>query len=342
MKFSGLEIETRHSQPARNSYALFLCLVAFMVIFFGASLCVAQTDPVRLIPADVPVIAGLHRMPADQLSNTLWLATRNNLDDLNRLVALTTSDLDRRFEYVVVADWPSSTDNLGSHLIVAQGRFHMAAILSTMAHAKTLTYNGVTVLTEAAPAGTQQTARWLAIPGKDIAIFGTPSGVQVAIDRLRSGAAADPGVLERLKNAHDRDQAWSSVRLGAGMLQPTAHMQATTDNLSPCLGRMREVDLGIQLGRNVTIDLHTEPRDGAGGGAMECMRMAIFQNYTPAMRVSLGGEQQPSTRLSLTRAEYDRWLESFKHSGMNQMLEAFISGAEPFAGQRMEDRQTVR
>ena len=75
---------------------------------------------------------------------------------------------------------------------------------------------------------------------------------------------------------------------------------------------------------------------------MECMRMAIFQNYTPAMRVSLGGEQQPSTRLSLTRAEYDRWLESFKHSGMNQMLEAFISGAEPFAGQRMEDRQTVR
>ena len=66
MKLTDSRLITRHSQPARNSYALFLRLVACMAIFFGASLCMAQTDPVRLIPADVPVIAGLHRMPADQ------------------------------------------------------------------------------------------------------------------------------------------------------------------------------------------------------------------------------------------------------------------------------------
>src|SRR5262249_29041432 len=125
MNLIDFGIKTRHSQPARKLYALFLCLVASMIFFFSASLCFAQGDPIRLIPPDAPVIAGMHRMPRDQASNALWLATRNNLDDLNRLVALTRSDLDRRFDYVIAADWPSSTDSLGSHLLIAQGRFDM-------------------------------------------------------------------------------------------------------------------------------------------------------------------------------------------------------------------------
>ena len=105
---------------------------------------------------------------------------------------------------------------------------------------------------------------------------------------------------------------------------------------------MREVDLGIQAGKNVTIDLHTESRDGSGGAAMECMSAAIFKDYTPQMRISLGGEQQPSMRLALSRAEYDRWLGSFRKSSMNQVLEAFISGAEPAAERSAEDLQTLR
>ena len=108
MMMNELGMASLHSQPARKSYALVVCLVAFMAFFFTASLCFAQSDVVRLIPPDAPVIAGLHRMPQNQAGSALWLATRNNLDDLNRLVALTDSDLDRRFDYVVVADWPSS------------------------------------------------------------------------------------------------------------------------------------------------------------------------------------------------------------------------------------------
>jgi hypothetical protein len=330
-------MESLDSQRARKSYAPVICLVAMMAFFFSASLCLAQSDLVRLIPPDAPVIAGLHHMPQDQSSSALWLATRNNLDDINRLVALTDSDLDRRFDYVVVADWPSPTDNLGSHVLVAGGRFTMASILSTIAHPKKLTYNGVTVLAVAAT-GTEETARWLAIPENNIAIFGTPAGVQVAIDRYRSGAGSDPRVLERLRNAHDRNQAWSSVVLAPRTLE-TASLHATPDNLSPCLNRMREVDLGIQPGKNVTIDLHTESRDGSGGAAMECMSAAIFKSYTPEMRVSLGGERQPSMRLTLTRAEYDRWLDSFRKSKMSQTLEAFISGAEPATADNL---QTVR
>jgi hypothetical protein len=60
------------------------------------------------------------------------------------------------------------------------------------------------------------------------------------------------------------------------------------------------------------------------------------------MRVSLGGEGHPSTRLTLTRAEYDRWLDSFRKSRMNQTLEAFISGAEPVTEHNAEILQTIR
>jgi len=335
-------IESLHSQRARKSFALVACLVALMGLFFSASLCFAQVDPIRLIPPDAPVIAGLHRVSQDQARSALWLATRNNLDDLNRLVAMTGSDPDRRFDYVIVADWPSSTDTLGSHLLVAQGRFEMASILSTIAHPKKLTYNGVTVLTVAAPAASQQTVRWLAIPERDIAIFGTPAGVQAALDRYRSGAAPDPGVKERLRNAHDRNQAWSSVKLAPPSRAQPVNLRAGADNLSPCLNQLGEVDLGIQVGKTVSIDLHTESRAGSGGAAMECMSAAIFKDYTPQMRISLGGDRQPSMRLALSRAEYDRCLESFRKSEMNHTLEAFISGAELPAARSGEDLQTIR
>lgn len=328
------------SQPIRKFHALHICLLAFMAFFFNASLSLAQSNLARLIPPDARVIAGLHQMPEDQRSDALWLATRNNLDDLNRMLALTNSDPDRRVEYVIVADWPSNTDDLGSHLLIAQGRFSLPNILSTIAHPQKMTYNGITILAVKSPAGSQHTARWLAIPHNDVAIFGTPSGVQVALDRFRSRAAADPRILARLMNAHDNDAAWSSIMLPQGTLRQSVNFPATTDNLLPCLSRMREVDLGIQIGKTVSIDLHTEPRDDSAGGAMECMSAAIFKNYTPAMRVSLGGQRQPSMRLALTRAEYDRWLQSFRHSSASQTLQALISGPEQ-AAERADDRQPV-
>lgn len=339
MTANQFEIESPGLQRACMSHALVVCLVTMMVLFFSASLCFAQDDLVRLIPPDAPVIAGLHRMPQELSNSALWLATRNNLDDVNRLVALTESDLDRRFDYVVVADWPSSTDSLGSHLLVARGRFKMAPILSAIAHPKTLAYNGITVLALPSTDGTQQAARWLAIPEKNIAIFGTPSGVQVAIDRFRNAAVVDVRLIKRLRNAHDRDQAWSSIVLAPRTLEGTAGLRPTPDDLSPCLTRMREVDLGIQVGKKIDIDLHTESRDGSGGDTMECMSAALFKSYAPEMRVSLGGERQPFMHLTLNRAEYDRWLDSFRKSRMNQMLEAFISGAEP---PLPEDLQTIR
>lgn len=331
-----------HSHPSRRAYALIISLLALMAFFFGASLCLAQSEIVRLLPPDAPVIAGLHRMPRDQNKDALWLATPNNLDDLKRLIALTDPDLNRRFDYVVVADWPSSTDGLGSHLLIAQGRFSMAALLSTIAHPKRLSYAGVAILAVLAPSGSQQPARWLAVPRSNIAIFGTPSGVQFALDRFHSGAPPDPRLLDRLRNAHHRDQAWSSIMPHHDPIREQVHLPANTGNLAGCLSRMREVDLGIQVGKTVTIDLHTESRDHSTAAAMQCIGAAIFKNYSSAIALSLDEDKQPSMRLTLRRAEYERWLDDFRTSHSNQILEAFISGIESNSRPNSIDRPPLR
>lgn len=281
-------------------------------------------------------------MPGDQNKDALWLATPNNIDDLKRLIALTESDLDRRLDYVVVADWSSGTDDLGSHLLIAKGHFSMASVLSTIAHPKLLSYGGLSILAVRAPSGSQQPARWLAVPRSNIAIFGTPAGVQFAIDRFNDRAPVDPRVLDRLRNAHDRDQAWSSIIPHHDAIHESIGLHPSTGTLSPCLSRMREVDMGIHVGKAVTIDLHTESRDHRDGLAAECMTAAIFKKYSPQIDVSLDEHEQPSMRLTFSRAEYERWLETFRNSRVSQSLEAFISGVESNSASNAMTRPPLR
>lgn len=335
-------IHPSDSHFSRRACALIACLLAFMALFFGATLCVAQNDIVRLLPPDAPVIAGLHRMTADQNKDALWLATPNNIDDLKRLIALTDSDLDRRFDYVVVADWSSDTDDLGSHLLIAKGHFSMASVLSTIAHPKMLSYGGLSILAVRAPSGSTQPARWLAVPRSNIALFGTPAGVQFAIDRLNHRAPVDPRVLDRLGNAHDREQAWSSTMPPQHAIREDANFHAGSPNLAPCLSRMREIDMGIHVGKTVTIDLHAESRDGSASAAMACMNAAIFKRYSPAIAISLDNQSRPSMRLTLSRADYERWLDDFRKSHNNQTLEAFISGGESNSASNLADRPMLK
>ena len=334
------EIGMETPRSTRNAYLLVIWLMSAMLLFFSASFCMAQNDLVRLVQPDAPVIAGLHRMSQDRSKDALWVATRNSVDDLSRLVALVENDPERRVDQVIVADWGSSTSSPGSHLVIAQGRFNLASIASTMAHPAKLSYDGVPVLAIETKAGSTPAMRWLAVPQRELALFGTPSAVQVALDRFRSGAHADPQLLERLRNAHDRDAAWSSVVLAPRALQASGKFQAGA--LAPCLDRMREVDLGIQIGKTVTIDLHTEPRDGAAGVSAECISTALFANYAPLMRIGFGGGERPDVRVTLVRSDYERWLDPFRKSELKQTLAALLSAPGGSADPAPDNVESVR
>lgn len=341
MTVNDVDMYTLDPHSSRKSYALIIFLVATMALFFGATLCLAQSDLITFIPPDAPVIAGLHRMPADRSKDALWLSTRNNLDDLKQFVTLTNNDLDRRLDQVIIADWASDTGSLGSHIVVAQGQFNLASMTSTMAHPVKLLYAGVQVVEIDARTSSEPGSRWLAVPKPKIALFGTPSAVRYALDRYRSGAAADRRLIARLRNASSRDSAWSSIALDAQVLPSRFQIASPANSLLPCLNRMREVDLGIRVGRTVSVDLHTESYDGANR-SMECMTAALFGGSVREEQVEYGSRGRPDIRVTLARADYERWLETFRKSRFDQGLEAVLSGADARTLPSFANTQTLR
>ncbi len=314
-------------QPAYQPRVWGAKFIAALALFFSASFCLAQSDLVRLIPPDAPVIAGMRRLPPQDAADALWLATKNNTDDLNRLIAITETDPDRRVDHVIVADWASSTDNLGNHLLLAKGRFSFANIGAAAlgSGATRLTYQGLPVFAIEAAGGS---SRWLAVPRPDVAIFGSPSAVQLALDRYRSGAVADSRLLARLRNAHDRDAAWSSVLLDSRQLLARVKLHEENSANLRCLAGIRELDLAIQLGDSVKIGVDTGSlQGGVSNVSMGCLAAALFGDRSPQMKIAFG-EAQPQLRVSLARAEYDRWLDTFRKSSVNQTLQAIIAAPE--------------
>ena len=302
-------------------------VIAAMILLSG-SYCLAQSDLIRLIPPNAPVIAGMRRVHPDQAKDALWLATKNNADDVGRFVALTDGDSERRINHVIVADWASTTDNLGNHLLLAQGRFNLinTGLTALNAGATRLIYKGVPVLAVEAGTGGKPGTRWLAMPRSEFAVFGTPEAVQTALDRFRSGAAADPQLVERLKNEHEEDAAWSSVRLDSRYLQARVKLGGDEDAMLRCLGQIHELDLGIRMGATVKIDLHTGPAaaDDGAGASVGCLASAFFGNGSPRKHVVVYGDDETHLRVSLGRDQYDRWLDVFRKSRTNQMLEAMM------------------
>jgi hypothetical protein len=362
MNVNEIGIVDLGSRSVRRARALVLAPVAILGLFFGAPLCQAQTDLARLLPPDAPVIAGMRRVPEHHAKDALWLATRNNADDLNRLVELTNLDPGRRVDQVMVADWPSDGNRLGNHLLIAQGQFNLAHVFPSRDSKPLarLNYHGISICAIETSGSSKPPVRWLAVPRRDVALFGTPSAVQYALDRFLNSAPPDPALVQRLKQAQAHDAAWSSLLLDAPPVQARATLY-TSDAFSACVARLRQVGLAIHLGSTVTIDLDMQGRNDANetasggtasggtasggtasGGTMQCVSEALFGTTTPEMRVSFSGDQRPHVRVSMRRSDYDRWLDSFRASHTHQLLEAMISGSEPASESTADPSQTFR
>jgi hypothetical protein len=62
--------------------------------------------------------------------------------------------------------------------------------------------------------------------------------------------------------------------------------------------------------------------------SLACLRTALFSNRTPSVRISFTGGHQHALLATLSHEAYDRWLDVFRNSMMNQMLEAMTPAAE--------------
>ncbi len=312
MTLSDVNPEKPYAKPARTGAVRMFAAIA---LFFTGSLCLAQSNLIRLIPPRSPVLAGLRRTLPGQGDDFLWLATKNNTGDLQQFVSITAGDPDRRFDQVIVADSLSDTHRPGSHLLLAKDRFNFAAISATALDSggRKSFYKQVPVLILEGP-------RWLAEPRHGVALLGSPSAVERALDRYLSRAAGDPFIVQRLRSIAEHDAAWSSIMLDSSQVESHLNQHRDADVIYPCLRYARELVLGIRPGSNVKIDMRTTSDTNQDADAsLACLRTALFSNSAPAVRISSTGGNQHALLATLPREAYDRWLDVFRNSMMNQM-----------------------
>jgi hypothetical protein len=327
MILSDVNRENPYSKPART---VSVRMVAAIALFFTGPLCLAQSNLIRLIPPGTPVLAGLRRTLPGQ-GDFLWLATKNNTGDLQRFVSITAGDPDRRFDQVIVADSLSDTHSLGSHLLLAKGKFNFAAISATAlgSGGRKSSYKGMPVLILEALAMESRGSRWLAVPRPGVALLGSASAVESALDRYLSRAAGDPFIVQRLRSISEHDAAWSSIMLDSSQVESHLNRHGDAGVIYPCLRHARELVLGIRPGSDVKIDMRTTSDSTEDADeSLACLRTALFSNRTPSVRISFTGGNQHALRATLSREAYDSWLSFFRKSMMNEMLEAMTPASE--------------
>jgi hypothetical protein len=273
------------------------------------------------------VLAGLRRTPPGQGDNFLWLATKNNTGDLQQFVSITAGDPDRRFDQVIVADSLSDTHGPGRHLLLAKGKFNFAAISTTAlgSGVRKSFYKGVPVLI----LGQGRGPLWLAVPQSGVALLGSPSAVESALDRYLRPVAGDPFIVQRLRSISGHDAAWSSIMLDSSQVESHLNLHGDADVIYPCLRHVRELVLGFRPGSDVKIDMRTTSDTNQDADeSLACIRTVLFNNRTPSVRISFTSGNQHTLLATLPRDAYDRWIGVFRNSMMNQMLEAMTPAAE--------------
>lgn len=311
---------------SRATTAPFRTLMLLTVVALTSLLCSAQDELIRLISPDTLVLGGMRRTSAPE-QDILWVVARNNISDLNQLITLTNSDAGRRFDRVVVTDSASQRDSLGDHLLLAQGRFSPGRIT---AHAVSSgwtrsTYDNVSVLM--LKPGASEEERWLAVPDNHIALLGTPAGVRSALDRYMRHAAVDPGIAERIRRVPTDDLAWSSLPLTSEPVSSHVSLNGYGRAMLSCMRNVSEVVVGVRLGAKAIIDLHADESEGRQGAALGCLTRVLKSGGILALEPIADGRGAPAMRVTLTRAEYDLWVESFRQPMVDQMLIAAVGCA---------------
>jgi hypothetical protein len=132
--------------------------------------------------------------------------------------------------------------------------------------------------------------------------------------------------VQRLQNLHEHNVAWSSIAADSRAVETHLNLHAGIESDFACLRHVRELSLGIRIGPTVKIDLRADSDSPeTENAAVGCLRTALFRSSAaPMMRVTLSGSKQHALQVSLSRTEYDRWLNIFQRKTMDQVLEAMI------------------
>ncbi len=169
-----------------------------------------------LVPSGAEIVGGFENHADSSKHGRLLLTTHNNRLDLDDWQALAGADSRRMFEEVIEVAKGGPSGSISEHMVLIAGRFDRERIFRSIQEngAEATQYEGYPVLLIkpfARELGDMLETRWLAILDNGIAMLGTPSLVQTAMERYAAHSLPDPILQERLSLLRQDASSWNVI-----------------------------------------------------------------------------------------------------------------------------------
>jgi hypothetical protein len=213
----------------------------------------------RLVPAGCEVVAGIGDPGNRSARVRILVNSRGSLLDFADISALAGSNAMSGITEVVQVATSSSAGPLREHLLLASGQFDQARIFqSALTHGATRRdYNGVAILIvwPLARESKQMTdVRWMAVLDGTTVVFGTPTLLQLALNRYSTHTQVDANLLRRLAQLSSKDNSCAVVSMPVPGLTTYLAPQAVSESLAGVLDHSNMLSIGARFGNPVKID----------------------------------------------------------------------------------------
>lgn len=253
-----------------KAFVMFSAFLSSTVLSGGAT---PNPKLVALVPPSAQIVAGLNVPPRSGQPSTFLLTTHSGTIDLNDFLAISGVDSGRAFDQIIMVaangDRPYS-----AHSIIVTGRFNQELVYKSVYQtgAKAIRYRGVAIL-EMQPFARERDnfydVPWLAMMDSRLAILGTPSLVQIELDRYLNDSQVDPSLERRLSLLRHDDVSWciAKVKEGDTEIQPIFRM--LDSRFADLLRTGDTIQFGIRYGRQVEFDYEIGPTSDPNAEAVQ-------------------------------------------------------------------------
>jgi hypothetical protein len=224
---------------------------------FGSS--PAEDRLLRLVPANVAIVAGIEDPHHGDQSGRLLIVTHNNNVDLNDWIGLVGGDDRQEVDKLIEVAMSSPRGDLSEHLLLARGSFEGRRILNEAERngGVRTEYKGVRIV-NLKPFPREQRemrdTRWLTVLDDNTAIFGTPISVMGALDRYVSSSAVDGPLAKRLQALKPDVNCWSVLAMPGAVLARHLRAGVLDDAGVTLLQGVSSVVVGIHYGGKERVD----------------------------------------------------------------------------------------
>ena len=311
---------------------------------FGASAFAADPQLMNLLMPDAKIVAGINVSTAkiSPLGQFLISRVPGNGPGLQRFIATTGFDPRQNLTEVLAAT--NADASSPASLLILSGTFDVSWITTAVANhpnQQVGTYDGATLITATAP--NARVVHAIAFMGNSIAVAGTASSVEAALDRSSQQNSIDSGLATQVNTLSLNNDEWLASITSVGALLPAKLQNATGPQaqLVQTFKSVQQFSGGIKLGGNdqasATLLTDTSQNAAAVANAFRLLIALASMNSTKSSKAALLSQMAGNLHISGTGQEVDLTLTI-----PETQVESLITALQPRSKSRAIQRHPVR